>query len=368
MNVLMVSTSYPENAQDWRGHFIANLAAALARREDIALLLWAPPGELPDNVIAAATPDDARWLRRLSQKGGIAHLLRNRRMFAVAIVVQLLARLRRAYRNQPADVYHVNWMQNALPLWGIRTPALITVLGSDFGLLRQPGMKALVRAVLRQRRAILAPNAEWMRPELERAFGDLAEIRPIAFGVDDPWFTVIRRPPEQVRHWLVITRLTRNKIGDLFDWGEGLFGNDRQLHLFGPMQEKIELPHWVQYHGPTHPDELLKTWFPQVCGLITLSRHDEGRPQVMLEAMAAGLPVIASNLSAHRDIILHRQTGWLVDSVDEFRDALTMLEKPGLNQETGKAARTWIKANIGTWDDCASRYASAYQRLLECKT
>ncbi|MBI5627061.1 MAG: glycosyltransferase family 4 protein [Nitrosomonadales bacterium] len=364
----MSSTSYPENTQDWRGRFIANLAAALARREDIALSLWAPPGELPDNVVAAATPDDVRWLRRLSQKGGIAHLLRNRRIFTVAIVVQLLARLGRAYRHQPADVCHVNWLQNALPLWGTHTPALITVLGSDFGLLRLPGMKALVRAVLRQRRVILAPNAEWMRPELERMFGDLAEIRPIAFGVDDPWFAVVRRPPEQVWHWLVITRLTRNKIGNLFEWGEGLFGKDRQLHLFGPMQEKIELPHWAQYHGSTYPEELLNTWFPQACGLITLSRHDEGRPQGMLEAMAAGLPVIASNLSAHRDIICHRQTGWLVDSVNELREALAILEMPSQNQETGKAARNWVKANIGTWDDCAGRYASAYQRLLERKS
>jgi len=363
----MSSTSYPENVQDWRGRFIANLAAALARREDIALSLWAPPGELPENVIAATTPDDVHWLRRLSQQGGIAHLLRNRRMYAVVTVVQLLARLGRTYRRQPADVCHVNWLQNALPLMGTRTPTLITVLGSDFGLLRLPGMKALVRAVLRQRRAMLAPNAEWMRPELERMFGDLAEIRPIAFGVDDPWFAVVRRPPEQVRHWLVITRLTRKKIGDLFDWGEGLFGKDRQLHLFGPMQEKIELPHWVQYHGATHPEQLLNNWFPQACGLITLSRHDEGRPQVILEAMAARLPVIASNLPAHRDIIFHRQTGWLVDSVEEFREALATLEMPDNNRETGRSARTWIKGNIGTWDDCAARYVSAYQCLMERK-
>lgn len=364
----MTSTSYPENIQDWRGRFIANLAAALARREGLNLSLWAPPGDLPDSVIDAATPGDARWLKRLSQRGGMAHLLRHYRIFAAASVAQLLVRLGRAYRHQRADVCHINWLQNALPLWGTRTPALITVLGSDFALLRLPGMKALMRSVLRQRRAILAPNAEWMLPELERAFGDLAEIRPAAFGVDDPWFAVVRRPPEQVRHWLAITRLTRKKIGDLLDWGDGLFGNDRQLHLFGPMQEKIELPHWVRYHGPTHPEELLNTWFPQACGLITLSRHDEGRPQVILEAMAAGLPVIASNLSAHRDIIRHRQTGWLVDSADDLREALTVLETPDLNQETGNAARIWTKENIGTWDDCAGRYVSAYQRLLEGKS
>lgn len=364
----MSSTSYPENAQDWRGRFIANLAAALARREGIALSLWAPPGELPDNVTAAATPEDARWLKRLSRQGGIAHLLRKRRVLAAVAVMQLLARLGRSYRRQPLDVAHVNWLQNALPLWGTRTPALITVLGSDFGLLRLPGMKMALRAVLRQRRAILAPNAEWMRPELERAFGDLAEIRPIPFGVDDPWFKVLRRPPEEVRHWLVITRLTRNKIGDLFEWGEGLFGHDRVLQLFGPMQEEMALPPWVNYHGPTHPAELLQTWFPQACGLITLSRHDEGRPQVMLEAMAAGLPVIASNLSAHRDIISHSQTGWLVDSAEEFRSALTTLEMPDSNRQTGQAASIWIEENIGTWDDCAARYVSAYRRLLERKS
>lgn len=365
----MSSTSYPENAQDWRGRFIANLAGALAQRDDVDLSLWAPPGELANEIASVSTAADALWLARLSQQGGIAHLLRTRRGLAIGTILMLLFRLGRAYRRQPVHVIHVNWLQNALPLWGTSTPALITVLGSDFGLLRLPGMRALLRAVLGQRRAILAPNAEWMRPALEQAFGDLAEIRPIPFGVDDPWFEVVRLPPlDKARHWLAITRLTKNKIGDLFDWGDGLFGETRQLHLFGPMQEQLELPSWVHYHGPTHPADLLQRWFPQACGLITLSCHDEGRPQVMLEAMAAGLPVLVSNLPAHRDMVQHRQTGWLATSRDELREGLDWLEEPVRNEQTGQAARTWIKDSIGSWDDCASRYAAAYQSLLERKS
>lgn len=368
MNVLMSSTSYPQDGQDWRARFIANLAAALARRDDVALSLWAPPGVLPANVTAATTPTDARWLGRLAQQGGIAHLLRTRRMLAAGTILSLLLRLGRAYRRQSADVAHINWLQNALPLWGTRTPALITVLGSDFALLRLPGMTALLRAVLRQRRVILAPNADWMRPALQQAFGDLAEIRPIAFGVDDPWFNVVRLPPaDKTHHWLAVTRLTQSKIGDLFNWGDGLFGPARQLHLFGPMQEQLALPPWVQYHGPTHPAELLQQWFPQACGLLTLSRHDEGRPQVMLEAMAAGLPVLASNLPAHRDMLQHRQTGWLADSREHLEQGLHWLEQPAHNQATGQAARQWVKKAIGTWDDCAGHYAAAYRHLLERK-
>ena len=366
IHVFMTSTSYPETSLDWRSRFIFNMAAALARREDVLLSLWAPPGELPANVVTVSTPADTQWLTRLSQQGGIAHLLRTRGALAAATILTLMTRLNRAYRRQPADVAHVNWLQNALPLWGTKTPALITVLGSDFGLLRLPGVKTAIRAVLRQRRAILAPNAEWMQPALEQAFGDLAEIRPIAFGVDDAWFNVVRQnSSDTARHWLAITRLTKNKIGDLFRWGDGLFDEARQLHLFGPMQEQVDIPPWVQYHGPTHPDDLLQHWFPRACGLITLSHHDEGRPQVMLEAMAAGLPVLASDLPAHRDMLQHRRTGWIAATRDDLCQGLDWLEDPVHSQSTEEAARLWIKESMGTWDDCASRYTAAYKRLME---
>jgi glycosyltransferase involved in cell wall biosynthesis len=365
LKVLMVSTSYPENEKDWRGRFIYNLASALARRKDIALSLWAPPGKLPENLTSAAVHDDALWLSQLSQRGGIAHLLRRRRLLAIGELVQLLFRLARCYRHRQADLCHVNWLQNVLPLWGTRSPALITVLGSDFGLLRLPGMKTLLRIVMRRRRCILAPNAEWMRPTLEQDFGDVAEIRTIPFGVDNAWFSVVRRSPEDIKHWLTITRLTKNKIGKLFEWGEGLFGENRKLHLFGPMQEKIKLPVWVEYHGPAHPDELLQEWFPQASGLITLSRHDEGLPQVLLEAMAAGLPIIASDLPAHRSIVQHHSTGWIASGPRDLFQGLEWLETPAQNRASGEAARAWIKTSIGSWDNSAQLYVEAYRDLLE---
>lgn len=365
--VLLVSTSYPASPTDWRGRFIADMARTLAETHKLQLLeVWAPPGELPETVGDASTADEAAWLKDLMEAGGIAHLLRTRGPSALWSAWGLLARLKKLYRRSDADVIHVNWLQNALPLAGTTHPTLVTVLGSDFGLLKLPGMVPLLRRSLRGRPAVLAPNAGWMEEELKRNFSDIATIRTIPFGVDEPWFGVERTAASSPPHrWLAVTRLTQGKLGTLFEWGESAFRNSHELHLFGPQQEAgIKIPNWVHYHGPTHPQELREVWFPQAAGLVTLSRHNEGRPQVVLEAMAAGLPVIASVLPAHSDVISHRNTGMLVDSPAALVEALRFLAAAHNNRAMGDAARAWVLANVGTWRDCALRYLSAYQTLL----
>lgn len=367
MRILLASTSYPLDAQDWRGRFIADMVAALGNIPAVDLQLWSPPGQLPPHVGYGATHAEAAWLRELIRQGGIAHLLRKRGPLALPTAWGLLSRLRGAYRRSGADLLHVNWLQNALSLEADARPALITVLGSDFALLRLPGMVGLLRRALRGRRAILAPNAEWMAETLEKHFGDLAEVRPVPFGIASHWFAIARdRRAGVSREWIAVTRLTPDKLGPLFEWGETPFRNGHVLHLFGPHQDaRVKIPDWVRYHGPTHPAELRDDWFPRVSGLITLSRHAEGRPQVMLEAMASGLPVIASALPAHLDLIEDGVTGVIVESEPDFLQALDRVAESQCNVAIGESARSWVRTRIGTWDDCAGRYLAAYGDLLE---
>jgi len=300
------------------------------------------------------------------KQGGIAHILRTRGPFAVGTILRLLLSLRNMYRREyNYDIAHINWLQNAIPLWGSSIPAVISVLGSDFGLLKFPGMIFLLRAVINQRKCILAPNADWMIPKLKKSFGDIAEIRSISYGVDKRYFNIIRQPQkDKTCKWIAVTRLTEKKVGPLFNWGKDVFGKDNELHLFGPMQEPLSIPEWVVYHGPVSPDELLGKWFPLSSGLITLSRHDEGRPQVILEAMAAGLPVIASDMPAHRDIIKHGESGWIVSTSQDLKDAISFFNTREAVIRTGESARSWVLKNIGTWNDCAGRYITAYHDLL----
>lgn len=366
MEALATYTSYPLSESDWRGRFVFDLVQALAAHPDCQLRLWGPPGPRPANTRYTASSTEQDWLRALLERGGIAHLLRNHPLTGLVTAFSLMQRLRRIYRRETdVDLVHAYWLQTALPLMGTSTPLVASVLGTDMRLLSLPGMIFALRRLFRQRRTFLAPNAAWMVPILKQHFGDCATVRYMPFGIADRWFTIRRNPAMNPRRWLVVLRLTKKKIGPLFEWGNDLFGAQDELHLFGPRQENIAIPAWVHYHGPADPVDLVNCWYPSATGMISLSAHDEGRPQVLLEAMAAGLPVIASPLDAHREIVHHGKSGFHVDNAGQLAMALRTLGDPETNQAFSQYARSYMQNEIGTWAVCAERYLDAFHTVCE---
>jgi len=76
----------------------------------------------------------------------------------------------------------------------------------------------------------------------------------------------------------------------------------------------------IQFIGPVNPeqrDELLSHAY----AVIHLNTIPERFGLVMAESMAAGVPVIAMDSGSCREVIADRQTGYLVNSVDEAAEA-----------------------------------------------
>jgi glycosyltransferase involved in cell wall biosynthesis len=71
----------------------------------------------------------------------------------------------------------------------------------------------------------------------------------------------------------------------------------------------------------------------------------EGHPKALLEAMACGVPVIGTNVAGIRQLIRHRETGYLSDcSPDGLRSAIgQVLADRGLRCRMGMAARAYIE-------------------------
>lgn len=99
--------------------------------------------------------------------------------------------------------------------------------------------------------------------------------------------------------------------------------------------------------------------------LFVLSSRTEGTPMVVFEAMAAGVPVVATRVGGVPDQVSTR-TGYLVPPEDPVALAQALDEALGSEAETfrrARAARERLKADFGA-DDWTDSYRALYDRAL----
>ncbi len=96
--------------------------------------------------------------------------------------------------------------------------------------------------------------------------------------------------------------------------------------------------------------------------VFALPSRSEGYSMALLEACAAALPIVATDVGGNREIVRDGQTGLLVPAQDAA--ALTaaldrLLDDAALATRLGQAARAWVE-HEGTLQAMAARYAGLY--------
>ena len=108
-----------------------------------------------------------------------------------------------------------------------------------------------------------------------------------------------------------------------------------------------------------------------LCGadISVLPSHEEGFSNVILESMAAALPMIATDVGGNPEAIIDGETGLLAPPHDPYRmsEAIVRLSADvGLRVKMGANAADCIEKNFSL-DACASRYDDLYSGLLQSK-
>jgi glycosyltransferase involved in cell wall biosynthesis len=113
----------------------------------------------------------------------------------------------------------------------------------------------------------------------------------------------VKRVPQLVRQLSVLHQTFPNTPVHLHIFGEG----EQRQHIEEEIR-RLHLARHVTMHGRIdRPQEAL-----QQIGLLVLPSLAEGFGLVLIEAMAAGVPVVATDVPGIRDVVDHERTGLLV--------------------------------------------------------
>ncbi|HEY3475399.1 MAG TPA: glycosyltransferase family 4 protein, partial [Anaerolineales bacterium] len=148
-----------------------------------------------------------------------------------------------------------------------------------------------------------------------------------------------------------------------FDWEWCIAGDGPEMHNLQALAKKLGIADRIKFLGWQSREQLVETYH-QTNVFLFPSRH-EGMPNAVLEAMASGIPVIASCIAGNEELVVNDKTGYLVASEDTeaLQSALKkLLSDPALRQEMGRAARQLAVASY-SWESTARQYAHLLEKV-----
>jgi glycosyltransferase involved in cell wall biosynthesis len=100
--------------------------------------------------------------------------------------------------------------------------------------------------------------------------------------------------------------------------------------------------------------------------LVLSTSRSEGLPVALIEAAAAGKPVVATNVGGVAEIVMHERTGWLGGSVDELAYGLAQYldAPPAALPALAIRARMRVEKNHSA-SALADRLDALYKSMLE---
>jgi glycosyltransferase involved in cell wall biosynthesis len=138
-----------------------------------------------------------------------------------------------------------------------------------------------------------------------------------------------------------------------------IFGQGAQRPLIEATITQLKLTNRVTLHGAIErPQEALEK-----IDLLVLPSQAEGFGLVLIEAMAAGVPVVATNVPGIRDVVIDNETGLLVPprSPAEIARAIRkIIDDPGLRARLIENGAKSVRERF-TWDKSLPQYLKLLQ-------
>jgi teichuronic acid biosynthesis glycosyltransferase TuaC len=233
----------------------------------------------------------------------------------------------------------------------LKCPVILTARGSDVNVIpREAVPRRWIKWALRRADGLSAVSADLAQQMRELAGG--REVATIRNGVDTKCFQPAE-DRESLRASLQMTGFTILSVGNLID----LKGHDIVIDAVGsvadasliiigsgPLRERLAAE--IRRRGladrvrlvPSMPQTRLSEYYAAADVLVLASKH-EGLPNVVLEALASGTPVIATPTGGAREVLEGRAGGILCErTASSIADAVSACRSDYPNRNDVRAA------------------------------
>jgi len=297
-----------------------------------------------------------------------------------------VARLREAVRRRGIDVVDVH-RSEGFALWALAVRGSGAVLVRTRGDMRKPRRDPLNRILHVYGCHGLAASGKRVAEEMAEAFNlDPSQVEVIHYGVDAVHFspgdgTDLRREwavgPEDFLTGMV-GRIDRVKGLGNFLQAASLAGKNRPCARFlvAVKEDHPDLPTYRDMIEKLGLDERLivlgyrrdiERVYRALDAVVVASLGSEANCRVTLEAMASGIPVVATGVGVIPEVVEDGTCGYLVEAgeVHPLVEAIEdLIDNPGLARDMGMAARKRVEEHF-TRQIFAARTEAFYRSVRQ---
>jgi len=400
LRVLFLTQTFPRWPHDGSGPFIRDLARGMVRAGHRVRVLAPHARGIPvERVVDGVGVRSFRYAPQGLELVGYGRSLvadeSLRIGSAIAAPLYLVGAwnaLRRELGAASWDLVHAHWVApNALvgARFAHRVPLAVGLHGSDVFMAEKRIFRPWIRRALARTSVLTSCSPELAR-RVEAIGFDPAHTRVIPYGVDvdlfhpDPastggWRERLGIPADSVVALSVGRMATKKGFQVLMGALGELFARCPELHLVlagggdrleefrrvsSPWRDQVHLPGAIEHD--TLPDLYRAADLFVLPAVHDSSGNVDGLPNVILEAMASGLPVVASEVSGVPLAVRDGSEGRLVaegDAAGLVAAISDLVERRDERRRMGAAARTRAEREL-TWDAVAGRYLDAYELAL----
>jgi len=382
MEILLVTTSYPLRNGSVSGIFVKKLAEQINEFAHLTVVTPGDDNEVVDSNIKHARYAPQRMQRLAHSPGGIPVALKSNAfawLLLPALIFSMFYQCIVHCRNKDAVV--ANWSINGV-LAGLAAklfsvPVITILRGSDVNPSQSKREKnlTLLLAIKLSTKVVCVSDSFYKvisanYPKYRHKFivipnGVDSEYLHIKVS-DNPSLFVLTtvgnlNPKKGVQDILEACAVLR-KRGVPFVFN--IIGGGPEKKSLVELTNALRLSECVNFIGSIPHDQI-----PSYLGnsnIFVFASYSEGRANVLLEAMAAGLPIVASQINANRELITHNENGYLFETGsphDLAEKIIELTKSKSLRERLSRSARRSIVVNSLSWESTGDKY---HKLLTSC--